>query len=245
MESPRSKKIHKSKENATPFQVLSENSTDLTFTLTSDFKPIKHPKSLRLPVEEHSPSPLKLLCISAYEGDPAWLRTIHPHQQSWAERHQVELKIGNEPETTTFSRAAIHAWLAFFLKSNADWLLYFSSRVMIHPLAPNPLAGNLAHGVWALPQPVPEPTRSIWAKWVHQNFQHKVSQSYQFRNGGVWLMDRATAEGWLAYSEEMMLPNVPEEYYFNLWLLRASLDRKIQLHSLPLEWNQLPQRCAG
>ena len=148
MESPASPGFDGSQQDTYSTRSHCEIAPNQSFTLTGELPPSARSRLLRLPIVAQSPSPLKLLCISASHGDAIWLRTIHPHQQAWALRHQIELKIAKKPEAAAFSRAAIHAWLAFFLKGNADWLLYLSSRVMIHPLAPNPLAGNLAHGVW-------------------------------------------------------------------------------------------------
>jgi len=212
---------------------------ELSPTLNSGSLPDGQSMPLRMPLVNHSPSPSRLLCVSAYEGDPAWLRTVHPHQVAWAERNQVELKIVRKPAAAPFSRDALHAGLVYFLRGNADWLLFLDPRVMIHPLAPNPLAGGLASGIWALPLPEQEPTRRKWEEWVVQNFQQMPSRKHRYRNGGVLLLDRATAEKWLAYAEAMTLPGVPEGYYLNFWLDRASSDQNIRIHDLPPEWNRL------
>ncbi len=219
--------------------------TNETLTLTSDFQANTNPHALRLPLTSHSSNALRLLCVTAYEGDPAWLRTIHPHQKAWALRNNVELKIIKKKESAAFSRATIHTCLLRFLRCNADWLLYLSPRVMIHPLAQSPLQEDLALGIWATPLPMQHPRRSLWETWVNQTFTYEVLYNYRYRDGGVWLLDRATAEKWLTYTEEMVLPNVPEEYYFNLWLLRSTADQKINLHALAPEWNRLAEASSS
>jgi len=239
MESPASPRFDGSQQDTYSTRSPCEIAPNQSFTLTGELPPSARSRLLRLPIVAQSPSPLKLLCISAYDGDAIWLRTIHPHQQAWALRHQIELKIAKKPEAAAFSRAAIHAWLEFYLTGNAEWLIYLTPRVMIHPLAPNPINGELTPGIWALPQPRQGQTYRKWAKWVQRSFGLKVSQNYQYRNGEVWLIDRATAAKWLIYTAEMILPGVPEEYYFNLWLYRAVADQKVQMHDLPLEWNRL------
>lgn len=224
---------------------IGSNSPGLARTLNSGSLVVREPSPLRLPVPNVSPCALKLLCISEYGGDVAWLRTVHPHQVAWAERNQVELKIVKKPQATTFSRDAMHMSLAFFLKSDADWLLFLDPRVMIHPLAPNPLSADLAPGIWALPLPEQEPVRRTWAKWVGQCFQRMPSRNHRYRDGAVLLLDRSAASEWLSYTEEMTLPGVPEGYYLNLWLDRASSNKKIQIHDLPPEWNRMSQRISA
>lgn len=224
------------KDSRTP---IGQSSAGVALALNSSSLVVRERQPLRLPVSNASPCARKLLCISSYGDDIPWLRTIHPHQVAWAERNQVELKIVKSPPATSFSRSAIHTGLEFFLKSDADWLLFLDPRVMIHPLAPNPLSAGLAPGIWVLPLPEQEPVRRNWAKWVGQSFQRVPSRSHRYRDGAVVLLDRATANEWLSYTEEMTLSDVPEGYYLNLWLHRADSDEKIMIHDLPPEWNRL------
>ena len=121
-------------------------------------------------------------------------------------------------------------------------MMVVDADVMIHPLAPNPLAGGRAHGFWAMEQPAQEEIRGAWTCWVRENFQREVHPGFRYRNDGVWLIDRATAAKWRKYAGQLMLPGVDESYYFNLWLHDAVADGAIEMRDLPQEWNRLPHR---
>ena len=201
------------------------------------------PDRVRLPIDRQPASGEKLVCVTWCYGSLPWFSAFHPHLKAWAARHSIDLRTWlDPPQTGAFKKSVMALWLDAFLKSGCDWMMCVDADVMIHPLAPNPLAGGRLHGFWAMVQPAQEGIRAAWARWVRENFKREVHPNYRYRNDGVWMIDRATAGKWRVYAEQMMLPGDNESHYFNLWLHDAMADGSIVMRDLPQEWNRLPHR---
>lgn len=204
------------------------------------------PASVRLPKCGDSAGPASLACYTWHYGNHTWIDAMSPSIESWARRNSIDLNVWRQPPVADPSEECTLAkMLKHFLTSDQEWMIYMDADVMVHPLAPNPLGNLHEKGMWAMEEPGQRRARSAWAAWVKQHFQREVNPDYRYCNDGVWLADRATAEKFLIYLSQPMMPGRNNPYYFNLCLHDAIEAGNFQWRNLPSEWNHLPHRSSG
>jgi len=77
-----------------------------------------------------------------------------------------------------------------------------------------------------------------WARKLMGDDDHRI-RSWSYRNTGVWICDKDTAEKLLAVAKPPYRRGVQEQHQLNYWLFLLSKD-EVHVGELPPEWNCMP-----
>jgi hypothetical protein len=200
-----------------------------------------YPKVLRLPLVKENGAAVSCACYSWQYGNVSWMPSFLSVLRQWAQRHQIELMIDQQPAIKEGLRESPYRqWIQHFLQGSFDWMMHMDADVMVHPRAPHVLHEPRENGFWAHGQAYPESRAKVWRKWVKTSYQQDVAEDYEYCNDGVWLLDRHTAALLLPFTEGYLAPNVPHEFYFNWWRYQFSQQHPASVKLLEEKWNRLP-----
>lgn len=168
-------------------------------------------------------------------GNPDWLQLCAPTLDAWCERHNLPLTIWDDTDRGYPSIKFVEKdMLEAFLASDATHFLYIDSDVYVHPQAPAPDFKDGFHATTDDPhiQWIPR-----WREWCRQTFDEIPNVKFLYRNAGVWVCDRKSAEIFLKHFQPPFHAKVQEQHHFNYALSKA-VDDGMVLNDLDGKWNR-------
>lgn len=158
-----------------------------------------------------------------------------PSIEAYCERYNIPLRVWTETDLAgrTFSpKFMVKDWLTEFVNSSAKWFCYLDADIIIHDEAPNIFDKVWEPGVYARVDVSKQHIRAF-PGWFNKNFGAHVPRGYQYRNAGVYMMDKETAKEMLALIHPPYIEFLQEQHHINAWWAMMG-DR---LKVLPIEWN--------
>lgn len=179
-------------------------------------------------------------------GNPEWMPLCRHSLDAFCSRHGVPLTVWNElnidPAYPSPKFCEVDM-LRQFLAGNADRLVYFDSDIYIDPEAPLP---DLSEPGFHICPDRPCKWIAAWPGWVRRNFpeaDHSITDAWTYRNAGVWMCDRESAEQLLAVAQPPFIESCMEQDQWNHWL-SVAVSQGMKLNDLPFTWNQYPKEMT-
>jgi hypothetical protein len=176
-------------------------------------------------------------------GDADWLRRCAPTLDAWAKRHRLPVRIWTDE--TAKEKGYPNAkfcevdMLKAFLAGESEQMMYVDADIYVHPDAPLP---EFDAGMHIRPhgRRVNNP---FWLPWCLEHFNRGPIDGGCYRNAGVWVINRTSAQKLLSVIKEPYLEGIMEQNHFNWWIMEAEHRRGLTIHDLPPEWNAFPMEA--
>ena len=168
-------------------------------------------------------------------GREPWMAECGGSLKAWTERHGLELRVWRETDPSyPHPKFAEVDMLRDFLKSEARRMIYVYADVFVHPTAP--MMEDHDGMAIMIDLPFRGAEHLVWGTWCRNHFPGLETEGWQYRNAGVWSIDRLAAEQLLAVIEKPYHEGVMEQHHFNVWLMAAAAKGMV-IHDLREAWN--------
>lgn len=170
-------------------------------------------------------------------GSAWYLAELGGTLDAWAARHGYAMRIhdGNGFEVPQFSKVEM---IRRFLAGSADWFLYVDSDCYLHPAAPSIFEAVDGPGLWALVDL--QSTAVKWPGWL-EGHSMEAMPDFRYRNTGVFMMDRSTAETLIETIRPPYRKGYLEQHQFNVWFQESG----VEMRELPDRWNSFRSRTEA
>jgi hypothetical protein len=167
-------------------------------------------------------------------GEKWWLQLCSPTLDSWCKRHGHPLKIWTSeninPDYPNSKFCQIDM-LRDFVESGDDWMIYVDADVYVDELAPaHPV---LSPGFW-IREDLPGAGPRDFGRWLRKH--KKSSPGWAYRNAGVWMCDRKSAQTLLETISPPYLVGCMEQHQWNWWLSQSAA-KGLHVGFLDGAWN--------
>jgi hypothetical protein len=176
-------------------------------------------------------------------GTAWWIDACASTLDSWAKKHGHTLRIWTDTEAPPEYPCPKYLeidMLREFLASDADWIFYVDADVWVDPSAP--AHPELLPGFHIMTDPPSKFSRG-WSKWAQRHFGKQNLRGWHYKNAGVWMCDRASAEAMLAVIRPPYVECMMDQNQWNLWACQAHKNG-MPVHELPMDWNSFSGRMT-
>jgi hypothetical protein len=183
---------------------------------------------------------MKLDVYTIRFGDAPWLARCAPTLDAWCARHKLDLHIWTDEAARIKGYPDVKFcevdMLEAFLESDADQMMYIDADVIVHPNAPAPAFGPGMHARCHARR-VNNP---YWIPWCLEHYHKHPDDGGNYRNAGIWIIDRASAETLLSVIKPPFIEGIMEQHQLNWWIMLA--ERKgLKVHDLDRAWHSFPK----
>jgi hypothetical protein len=174
-------------------------------------------------------------------GSADWILKCAPTLDAWAARHQLPLHIwdrstADEKDYPDVKFCQVDM-LEQFLAGNSDQMMYVDADVYVHPDAPRP---DLGPGMHIRPHGR-RSNNPYWMPWCLEHFGRKPKDGGNYRNAGVWVVDRDAARRLLSVIKQPYIEGVMEQNHWNWWIMEAE-EKGLKVWDLSPVWNSYPRQ---
>lgn len=173
-------------------------------------------------------------------GDADWLKRCAPTLDGWCNKHGLKLRIWDDSVAIAKHYPSVKFcevdMLQEFLAGDSDQMMYVDADIYVHPDAPFP---EFDAGMHIRPhgRRVNNP---FWLPWCLEHFNSGPINGGCYRNAGVWVINRTSAQKLLSVIKEPYIDGIMEQNHWNWWIMEAEHRRGLTVHDLPAEWNAFP-----
>lgn len=177
-------------------------------------------------------------------GNPEWLQRCAPTLDAWCKKHSIPLKIWDESVAKEKGYPDVKFcqvdMLRQFLEGDSEQMIYIDADIYVHPDTPAPEFGPGMH-IRPHGRRVNNP---FWLPWCQEHFGRDPIDGGCYRNAGVWVINRTSAQKLMSVIKEPYIAGIMEQNHWNWWIMEAEHRRGLTVHDLPPEWNAFPMETA-
>jgi len=176
-------------------------------------------------------------------GSSWWIQACAPTLDKWVKKHNHKFRVwtdhDSKPEYPCPKFVEIDM-LREFLAGKSEWLLYVDADVWVDPdAAAHP---ELKPGFHIMTDPPSKFARG-WKKWATRNFGSQDLSGWTYKNAGVWMCDRDSAQRMLDVIKPPYVACMMDQNQWNLWICQA-WKKGMTVHELPMGWNSFSGRMT-
>ena len=165
-------------------------------------------------------------------GKPAWLAECAPTLTKWCQRYNYSLFKWDDSHGLPTPKLVVKKMLKKFLDGDSEQFIYVDADVFVRPDAP---AFPTAAGIALATDPWHQMHNEHFRNWAQENCDLTAPPTWQYRNAGVWTVNRAGAKSLLAAMNRIKFVEFfQEQHWFNACVI-ASKTPVVDLSSL---WNR-------
>jgi hypothetical protein len=173
-------------------------------------------------------------------GNPFWMERCSKTLDAWCKRHGLERHIWTDETALEKGYPDVKFcevdMLRAFIRGDSDQMMYVDADVLVHPEAPFPHFGPGMHARCHARR-VNNP---YWIPWCIEHFGEEPDNGGNYRNAGIWVVDRDAAKRLLRVIEEPYIEGIMEQNHFNWWLMLAEREG-LKIWDLDRKWHSFPK----
>lgn len=170
-------------------------------------------------------------------GEACWLRRCSESLEKWCSKHGLKLTVYGGDDSLPNPKFQVIQMLEEFLLGSSDQMMYVDADVWVAGTAPYP---NFSKDRIHICRDGRTSKSERWRNWCCKHFGIKPPRNWLYRNAGVWVVDRSSAEKILRVAKKPFIASVMEQDQWNWWLWKAFKKENLKIADLPVQWNQWP-----